>query len=122
MPQVARNKGRSNQAQPGTGFPVVLKIHSPDITHKSDVGGVSLDLEDEHMVETAFDRLLTTVRERAPQARIEGVTVQKMIKRQEAVEMILGSKKDETFGAVIMAGSGGIAPRCWVTAHCVFHH
>lgn len=109
MPQVARTKEEAIKLSRETGFPVVLKIHSPDITHKSDVGGVALDLEDEHMVETAFDRLLTTVRERAPEARIEGVTVQKMIKRQEAVEMILGSKKDETFGAVIMAGSGGIA-------------
>jgi len=72
---------------------VVLKIHSPDITHKSDVGGVALDLEDEHMVGTAYERLLTTVKERTPEARIEGVTVQKMIKSQSAVEMILGSKK-----------------------------
>lgn len=109
LPRIARTKEEAIKLSQETGFPVVLKIHSPDITHKSDVGGVVLDLEDEHMVETAFDRLLTTVRERAPQARIEGVTVQKMIKRQEAVEMILGSKKDETFGAVIMAGSGGIA-------------
>jgi acetyltransferase len=109
LPRLARSKEEAVKISQEIGFPVVLKIHSPDITHKSDVGGVALDLEDGHMVETAFERLLATVKERAPEARIEGVTVQKMIKNQPAVEMILGSKKDETFGAVIMVGSGGIA-------------
>jgi len=109
LPRLARSKEEAVKISQEIGFPVVLKIHSPDITHKSDVGGVALDLEDGHMVETAFERLLATVKERAPEARIEGVTVQKMIKSQPAVEMILGSKKDETFGAVIMVGSGGIA-------------
>jgi len=54
MPQVARTKEEAIKLSRETGFPVVLKIHSPDITHKSDVGGVALDLEDEHMVENCL--------------------------------------------------------------------
>jgi acetyltransferase len=91
------------------GFPVVLKIFSPDITHKSDVGGVALDLETDEMVRAAFNQMMDHVRKAAPEARIEGVTVQKMISAGHGVEMILGTRKDPTFGTVIMAGLGGTA-------------
>ena len=109
LPRIARTKEEAVSLSREIGFPVVLKIFSPDITHKTDVGGVALDLEDEHMVEAAFDRIMHSVQEKAPGARIEGVTVQKMARVKDAIEMILGSKKDPTFGAVIMVGSGGIA-------------
>ncbi|MGC8745071.1 MAG: GNAT family N-acetyltransferase [Candidatus Saccharicenans sp.] len=108
-PLIAKTKDEAVKLSQEIGYPVVLKIHSPDITHKTDVGGVALDLEDDHMVEVAFDRILASAKERVPEAKIEGVTVQKMVKIKEASEMILGSKKDPTFGAVIMVGSGGIA-------------
>lgn len=109
IPRIARTKEEAARISREIGYPVVLKIHSPDITHKTDVGGVALDLEDDHMVEAAFERMMVTVKERAPQAKIEGVTVQKMVKAKDAVEMIIGSKKDPTFGAVIMVGLGGTA-------------
>ena len=90
------------------GYPVVMKIHSPDITHKTDVGGVALDLDDETMVRNAFDRMMTRVAVRAPQARLEGVTIQRMVDVKDAVELILGIKKDASFGTVMMVGMGGV--------------
>jgi len=90
------------------GYPVVLKILSPDITHKSDVGGVFLDLQDERAVRMAFDRITASAAEKQPNARIEGGTVQPMKKMKDGVEMILGTKHDPIFGTVIMAGAGGI--------------
>ncbi|MEI6433458.1 MAG: bifunctional acetate--CoA ligase family protein/GNAT family N-acetyltransferase [Bacteroidota bacterium] len=90
------------------GYPVVLKIQSPDITHKSDVGGVQLNLGTEKMVRAAFERIIESARSKRPDARIEGVTVQKMAAAKDSVEMILGIKKDNIFGTVLMAGMGGI--------------
>ncbi|HOD66943.1 MAG TPA: GNAT family N-acetyltransferase [candidate division Zixibacteria bacterium] len=91
------------------GYPVVIKILSPDITHKTDVGGVALGLEDDAMVRSAFAHMMLAVGEKAPRARIEGVTVQPMIDPRDSLEMILGIKKDATFGTVMMAGMGGVA-------------
>ena len=90
------------------GYPVVLKIHSPDITHKSDVGGVQLNLGTEKMVRAAWERIMESVSARQPGARVEGLTVQKMVHPKEAVEMILGIKKDSVFGTVLMVGMGGL--------------
>jgi len=90
------------------GYPVVLKVLSPQIMHKLDVGGVALDLKGPDEVLGAFERIVSTARARRPDAEIHGVTVQSMIKAQ-GLEMILGAKKDPTFGAVIMVGTGGIA-------------
>jgi len=91
------------------GYPVVLKVRSPDITHKTDVGGVVLDLGDPAAVRAAFSRITAAARARAPEARLAGVTVQPMIASQGAVELILGARKDPVFGTVIMVGLGGIA-------------
>ncbi|MCX6583957.1 MAG: GNAT family N-acetyltransferase [Candidatus Aminicenantes bacterium] len=90
------------------GYPVVLKILSPDITHKTDVGGVALDLRDAGMVRVAFERITVSASLKQPGARIEGVTVQPMIDIKDSVELILGTKKDPIFGTVIMVGSGGV--------------
>ena len=98
-----------SRAAEAAGYPVVLKILSPDITHKTDVGGVALDLADAGAVRAAFEAMMETVRRKAPQARLEGVTVQKMVRSGDGVEMILGVKKDPTFGTVVMAGMGGTA-------------
>ncbi len=89
------------------GYPVVLKIHSPDITHKTDVGGVALDLEGDEMVRAAYDSIIASARTRKPDARVNGVTVQRMVKTKDALEMILGIKKDPVFGTVMMVGMGG---------------
>lgn len=90
------------------GFPVVLKILSPDITHKTDVGGVVLDLQDEQSVREAFERIVSLASQKRPDARILGVTVQPMIKTKDGVELIMGTKKDPVFGTVIMVGMGGV--------------
>jgi len=95
------------------GYPVVLKILSPDITHKTDVGGVMLDLEDANMVRSAFEHIIQNTKNKCPEARIEGVTVQKMIEghgpggARDTIELILGIKRDPVFGTVMMAGLGG---------------
>ncbi|MEN6559229.1 MAG: bifunctional acetate--CoA ligase family protein/GNAT family N-acetyltransferase [Acidobacteriota bacterium] len=108
-PVPAATSGEAVRAADAAGYPVVLKILSPDITHKTDVGGVALDLGDAAAVRTAFAGMMETVARRAPAARLEGVTVQKMIRAGEGLEMILGVKKDPTFGTVVMAGMGGTA-------------
>jgi acetyltransferase len=90
------------------GYPVVLKVRSPDLTHKTDVGGVALDLAGPEMVAAAFDSIVRNARTRRPDARLEGVTVQKMIRARDSLELILGIKKDPVFGTVILAGMGGV--------------
>ena len=91
------------------GFPVVLKVISPQITHKTDVGGVELSLSDEGQVRVAYSRMFACVRENAPAATISAVSVQPMITRAGGLELILGARKDPVFGPVIMVGLGGIA-------------
>ncbi len=89
------------------GYPVVLKIWSPDITHKTEVHGVELDLRNDGMVRNAFARIVENAASLRPDARVEGVTVQRMAQDKKALEMIIGIKKDSVFGTVIMAGMGG---------------
>lgn len=91
------------------GYPVVLKVRSPDIVHKTDVGGVMLGLADANAVREAFGRIVSSARERRPDARIEGVTVQRMVSAANGVELIVGARKDPTFGPVILLGAGGVA-------------
>lgn len=88
------------------GFPVALKIASPDILHKTDVGGVELGLRSEGEVRAAYGRILLSVGEKRPEARIEGVLVEEMC--QQGVEIIIGLNNDPQFGPVIMFGLGGI--------------
>lgn len=88
------------------GFPVVIKIVSPDITHKSDVGGVRVGLGSKKEVRQAFEQMLEAVREKQPDARIEGVAVQAMA--PAGTEVIVGVSKDPQFGHVIMFGLGGV--------------
>jgi acetyltransferase len=89
------------------GFPVALKIASPQITHKTDVGGVALGLEDPGMVRSAYKQMSARVERSFPEARVDGVTVQPMINGRSKVELIMGAKRDPVFGTVIMAGAGG---------------
>ena len=88
------------------GYPVVLKIISPDIIHKVDAGGVVTEVKSELELKAAFTKLLDGVRETSPKAQIDGVYVQRMIE-DVRYELILGSKKDLDFGSVILFGAGG---------------
>lgn len=88
------------------GFPVVMKIASEDIVHKTDVGGVELNLTSENEVREAFTRILSQVKELNPRAEIQGIRVEEMC--QKGVEIILGLNNDQQFGPTIMFGLGGI--------------
>ena len=88
------------------GFPVVLKIASTDVTHKSDSGGVRLGLRTARQVARAYDDILTMVKQGHPEAAVQGVSVQKMAR--PGVEVIIGMFKDVQFGPVLMFGLGGI--------------
>jgi len=88
------------------GFPVVLKLLSPDILHKSEIGGVLLDIADEAALRDGFSTLLTRAADRAPGARVDGVLVAKQV--AGAVEMAVGVVRDPVFGPVVMVGLGGV--------------
>ena len=88
------------------GFPVVLKIASPDVVHKSDAGGVKLGLKTSRQVGKAYDDIVKAIKKQYPEARIQGVSVQKMAR--PGVEVIIGMSKDAQFGPVLMFGLGGI--------------
>ncbi|KAA0682945.1 bifunctional acetate--CoA ligase family protein/GNAT family N-acetyltransferase [Roseomonas genomospecies 6] len=90
------------------GGPLALKILSPDITHKSDVGGVALHLTEPAEVKAEAEAMLARVREAVPDARIEGFTVQEMAVRPDAYELIVGMTENELFGPVLLFGEGGI--------------
>ncbi|HEX7378355.1 MAG TPA: bifunctional acetate--CoA ligase family protein/GNAT family N-acetyltransferase [Pirellulales bacterium] len=107
-PRRAATADEAVEAANGVGYPVALKISSPDITHKTDVGGVALNLADGEQVRRAFTRVMQSAREKRPQARLEGVTVERMIAAPDGVELILGAKQDPVFGAVILVGAGGV--------------
>ncbi len=106
-PRKAKTADDAVKVAEKTGYPVVMKIDSDDITHKTDVGGVILNIEDSEMLKLSYNRMMTVVKERMPTAKIKGVTIQPMVREKDAVEMILGIKRDETFGTVILAGMGG---------------
>jgi acetyltransferase len=89
------------------GFPVVLKIHSPDISHKSDVDGVRVSLKDEADVTRAYEDIIARTKSFRPEAHILGVTIQTQVEKAP-LELILGAKKDPHFGPLIVFGLGGI--------------
>lgn len=91
------------------GYPVALKIHSPDIAHKSDVGGVALDLDNPEILRTAAAAMEKRVRKMRPDALIDGFTVQQMARRPQSHELIVGVTTDSAFGPVILVGQGGIS-------------
>ena len=93
------------------GGPVALKIESPDIWHKSEVHGVRLGIETEFGVRQVFRLLMEDVRKKRPDARISGVTVERMVNVQH--ELLIGSFKDPTFGPAIVFGLGGVATEIW---------
>jgi acyl-CoA synthetase (NDP forming) len=104
--EVVRTKIEAVQASNDFGYPVVLKIVSPQIIHKSDVGGVKVGIESAGEVEKAYDRIMSSVGERAGKASVEGVLVRPYA--PEGLECIVGMMKDPQFGPAVMFGLGGI--------------
>jgi acetate---CoA ligase (ADP-forming) subunit beta len=104
--RLARTKKEALAFSKEMGFPVALKIVSPDIVHKSDVGGVKLGLANAAQVAAAYTGMLASIHQKLPEARIDGVSVQKMA--LPGVEIIIGMSKDAQFGPVLMFGLGGI--------------
>jgi acetyltransferase len=103
---LAKNQDEAAAKAKEIGFPVVLKLHSESITHKTDVGGVQLNLENEHQVRQAYRAIASSVAAKCGAAAFQGVTVQPMV-RSNGYELILGSSIDAQFGPVILFGSGG---------------
>jgi acetyltransferase len=107
--RIAQAVSELEPAAAAVGYPVALKILSPDITHKSEVGGVALDIAGPAELGQAAQAMLGRCRELRPQARIEGFTVQRMIRRGGAQELLAGIATDPTFGPVVLFGRGGAA-------------
>ena len=107
--EVVLDAAEAGHAATRIGFPVAVKILSRDITHKTDVGGVVLDLGTEQAVRDAVNAMHDKVCTAAPGARIDGFVVQPMIKRPHAVELIMGAAEDPVFGPILMIGHGGVA-------------
>lgn len=103
---IAANRDEALAAARALGFPLVLKIVSPDIAHKTEVGGVFVGVQSEAQLLEEYANLLARVAQKAPEARIAGVLVAQMV--QGGVELILGTKKDPVFGPMVMVGLGGI--------------
>src|SRR6516165_7073660 len=91
------------------GFPIALKIRSPDITHKSDIGGVAFNLDSTDRVRREAEEMLQRVKAAHPKARLDGFLVQPMVRRPGAVELLVGLVEDATFGPLVAFGQGGIA-------------
>lgn len=106
MGQLATSEDAAVRLATAIGLPVVLKVASPEITHKSDVGGVHLNLRTLDEVRQAYRTILQNAAERASGAQVDGVTVQAMA--HAGVEVIIGMSKDATFGPVLMFGLGGV--------------
>lgn len=103
---LAKTPNEAGKIASKIGFPVVLKVVSPDISHKTDVGGVILGVGNVEEAVKAFEEITKNVKLRIPSARIEGVLVQKMVPR--GVEVIIGGLRDSTFGVTLMFGLGGV--------------
>jgi acetate---CoA ligase (ADP-forming) subunit beta len=104
--ELAKNETDAVKYAEKIGFPIVLKIVSPDIIHKSDVGGVIVGVKNATEVKDAYRKIMGTVKKHDPKARIEGMLVQEMA--PSGTEVIVGSIKDPQFGPALMFGLGGI--------------
>lgn len=104
--KLARSQSEALRLTSEMGLPIVLKIASPNIIHKSDAGGVKLGLSSKRAVAAAYRDIMASAKQKQPQARIEGVTVQKMAR--PGIEVIMGMAKDPQFGPFLMFGLGGV--------------
>ena len=105
--RVARDIEEATEAAGRLGYPIALKILSPDISHKSDVGGVVLDIQTPAMLTEEATKMIARVRELRPGALIQGFSVQPVVRRTHACELIVGATTDAVFGPVILFGQGG---------------
>jgi acyl-CoA synthetase (NDP forming) len=103
--RLARDQQEAVDISGDLGFPVAIKVASRDVMHKSDVGGVQLNLGDATAVRNAYDAIMTSLKEHQPTANITGVTVQRMA--PAGIEVIIGMSQDPSFGPVMMFGLGG---------------
>ncbi len=104
---IARSPNEALLIAQQLGFPVAMKVNSHDITHKSDVGGVLLNLNDAHEVRAAYHHIHETVRRNRPDAHLDGISVEAMIIKPNGRELMIGMTSDPAFGPVITFGSGG---------------
>jgi acetyltransferase len=104
---IATDAAAAVKAAEKIGFPVVLKLYSETITHKTDVGGVQLNLRDAVAVDNAFNAIQKSVTEKVGAQHFQGVTVQPMVKLKDAYELIIGASLDPQFGPVLLFGTGG---------------
>jgi 3-hydroxypropionyl-CoA synthetase (ADP-forming) len=103
---IAGSKEQALKYAKDIGYPVAVKIESPDILHKSDIGAVKLNIKDTEQLVSSYDEILATVKKNAPSAVIEGISVQEML--PEGFEVIIGYTNDKVFGPCLMLGMGGI--------------
>ena len=106
---VARSAHEAMLVAEELGVPVAMKIDSPDITHKSDVNGVRLSIAGAPAVQAAFQQIVEDVKRQRPEARVNGVTVEPMVRRQHGRELMVGMIRDPVFGPAIVFGTGGTA-------------
>lgn len=104
--RLARSADEAVEAAEELGYPVVLKVSSPDVIHKTEVGGVVVGLEGPEDVRKAYDSILSTLKGRVPGARLEGIVVQEMVR--DGYEVIVGGLDDPQFGPVVAVGLGGV--------------
>lgn len=104
--RLAQSRGEAVALAKSLGFPVVLKVVSPDILHKSDIGGVKVGLRTERQVGVAYDAIMAAVAASNPEARLHGVNVQAMA--PPGLEVIMGMTTDSQLGPVLMFGLGGV--------------
>ncbi|GAB2874261.1 bifunctional acetate--CoA ligase family protein/GNAT family N-acetyltransferase [Pseudoduganella ginsengisoli] len=107
--RIAHNVDEALAAAQAIGYPVAVKLRSPDVTHKSDVGGVVLDVAGPQALRVALDAIASRLARQLPHARLDGYTVQAMVQRPAARELFAGIATDPVFGPVVLFGHGGIA-------------
>ena len=105
-PRIAKTVEEAEKIANEIGYPVALKIASPDIIHKTNVGGVELNIDEPEVLRRKFRKILFSAKRYVPNARVSGVTVSKMV--EPGVEVAIGAKRDSVFGPVVMFGLGGI--------------
>jgi acetyltransferase len=108
VPQPAYSADGAVEVARELGYPIVMKVHSPQILHKTEVQGVVIGLANDSEVRKAFEEMVARAKRLRPDAEIHGVTLQPMIAVADGIELIVGAKKDPVFGAVMMVGAGGI--------------
>ena len=105
--EIAESEAQASRIGREVGYPLVMKVHSADITHKTDAGGIRLDLRCDADVCEAYRQIISSARQYKPDARIEGVTIQPYFSSPD-YEILMGAKRDPNFGPVILFGMGGI--------------